>query len=257
MLLVVDIGNTNTVMGIYDGDKLKEYWRLTTSKIRTSDEYAVWIRNFLFLKGLKNNCFSDALVSCVVPPSLPALLCCLKNYWKIEALVLDPRDDYGMPVLYENPSEVGADRIANALGALKHYEKPVIIVDFGTATTFCGINEKGEYLGGIITPGIQISSEALFQRASKLPRVSMQKPDSFIGTTTVGSIQSGLYYGYLSMIDGIIERMDKDLGGAKSIIATGGYARFYTKDSRFINCVDDQLTLKGLKIAFDRMKSAP
>lgn len=252
MLLAVDVGNTNTVFGVFDGKDLKVSWRVSTQANRSVDEYRVLLSRLFELEELSLGTISSAIISCVVPTVLEALPVSIVKMFGLEPMVVGPGVKTGMPIFYNNPSEVGADRIVNAVAGYDRFQQQTIVVDFGTATTFDCVSEKGEYLGGLIAPGIHISMEALFQFASKLPRVTMCWPDKVIGKSTVHSIQSGLLYGYVEMVDGIVRRIGREMGGNPKVIATGGLARLITREARTINVIDELLTLTGLRIIHER-----
>ena len=255
MLLVIDIGNTNTSLGVYDGDKLVAHWRLTTARSRTVDEWGVHARNLFALAGLDFKSIDAIAIASVVPPLNFTLKQMAERYFHLTPLFIDHTVDTGVPILYQPPSDVGADRIVDAVAAIQKYGAPCIVVDFGTATTFDAINSQGEYLGGVITPGITISANALFERAAKLPRVEIKRPENVIGSATVEAMQSGLYHGYVGLVDGILRKMIDELGGAPKVIATGGLAPLITKGSKFIQNVDENLTLDGLRLVYERQKS--
>jgi len=256
VLLVVDIGNTNVSLGIYDygpdGSELSNHWRLTTHRELTSDELAISIRALFSHEGRHTDEVTDVIISSVVPPLLPIWERVFEKLFDAAPLVVGPGVRTGMPVRYENPREVGADRIVNAVAAFELYGGPIIAVDFGTATTFDCVSAQGEYLGGVITPGIHISMEALFERASKLHRVEIAKPRTVIGKTTTGALQSGLLYGYAGMVDSMVERIRGELGSEARVIATGGLARLISSESASIERVDPFLTLIGLRILFEK-----
>lgn len=252
MLLVIDVGNTNTSLGVYDGEELVAHWRLTTARERTVDEYGVHARNLFQLAGLDFKAITAVAIASVVPPLNFTLRRMSEDYFHHAPLFVDHTTDTGVPILYNPPSDVGADRIVDAVAAIHKYGSPCIIVDFGTATTFDAINERGEYLGGVITPGINISSDALFARTAKLPRVEIKRPSSVIGSSTVGSMQSGLYYGYAGLVDGILKRMREELGEKVRVIATGGLAPLIATGSDYIEEIDDILTLEGLRLVYER-----
>jgi type III pantothenate kinase len=254
MLLVIDIGNTNTSLGVYEGERLVTHWRLTTARSRTVDEWGVHARNLFALAGLDFKSIDAIAVASVVPPLNFTLKQMAERYFNLTPLFIDHTVDTGVPILYEPPSDVGADRIVDAVAAIRKYGAPCIVVDFGTATTFDAINSKGEYLGGVITPGIAISSDALFQRAAKLPRVEIKRPENVIGSTTVEAMQSGLYHGYAGLVDGILSRMIDELGGTPKVIATGGLAPLIAKGSKLIQDVDENLTLDGLRLVYERTR---
>lgn len=255
MLLVFDVGNTNMVLGIYEGKELKNYWRISTDKAKTSDEYGMLINNLFQYDNVDKDLIKDIIISSVVPNVMHSLENFCIKYFNKQPLIVGPGIKTGLNIKYDNPKQVGADRIVNAVAAIEKYKSPMIIIDFGTATTFCAISEHGEYLGGTIAPGIKISSEALFQRASKLPRVELLKPGTTICKNTVSAMQSGIIYGYVGLVDKIIYMMKKELGNDDiKVIATGGLSSLIASETDSIDCVDKNLTLDGLKIIYDKNK---
>jgi len=252
MLLTIDVGNTNTVLGVFRGEELVANWRLTTARHQTVDEYGVLTRNLLALAELDRASITGLIISSVVPPINSTLAEMSRRYLGLKALFVEPGVKTGMPVLYDNPLDVGADRIVNGVAAFAQYGGPCIVVDFGTAITFDAISAKGEYLGGIITPGLGISSEALFARAARLPRVEIKDPGKIVGTNTVTSMQAGLYYGAVDMVDGLLTRMKAELGSATKVVATGGQANLVGKVSKHIQHTDEFLTLTGLRLIWNK-----
>ena len=255
MLLVIDIGNTNTSLGVFDGENLTANWRLTTARERTGDEWGVHTRNLFALAGLDFKSIDAIAIASVVPPLNFTLKRMAEVYFRVTPLFVDHTIETGVPILYQPPSDVGADRIVDAVAAIRKYGAPCIVVDFGTATTFDAINAMGAYLGGVITPGITISSDALFERAAKLPRVEIKRPEKVIGSATVEAMQSGLYYGYVGLVDDILRRMIAELGGSPRVIATGGLAPLIAKGSRYVEIVDETLTLEGLRLVYERQRA--
>lgn len=257
MLLVIDVGNTNTVLGLFDQDQLLHDWRIRTEIDHTIDEYGVLIYNLyqsirMKAKEMKN--VRAIIISCVVPPMLNILEPLCVKYFNIKPMIVGPGIKTGMPIFYDNPKEVGADRIVNAVAAFDKYRQETIIVDFGTATTFDYVSPRGEYMGGCISPGIVISSEALFKRASKLPRVEFGKPRTIITKDTVSAIQAGIMFGYAGLVDGIVNRMKAEVKSNPLVIATGGLARVVAQEARTIDKIEEMLTLDGLRIIYERNK---
>jgi type III pantothenate kinase len=252
MLLALDVGNTNVTIGVFDGPQLAARWRLRTVHEQTADEWGILLRNLFALSSLGLPPIDGIIVSSVVPPLDSNLALMATRYFGMEALFITPRTDTGMPICYDNPREVGADRIVNSVAAFRKYGGPCVVVDLGTAITFDAISAKGEYLGGLICAGIGISVDALFSKTARLPLVDFREPERLIGSNTVGSMQSGLYYGSIGMIDGIIERLIAELGPDTRTVATGGQARLIARGSRFLKQTDDDLTLEGLALLWER-----
>jgi type III pantothenate kinase len=253
MLLAIDVGNTNIVYGLIDGTKLVHQFRVETNRNRTSDEYAVIVRQLLSMHDIEPKKVTAAIIASVVPALTEPMNALVRRAFGLEALVVGPGIKTGMSILYENPREVGADRIVNAVAAYERFKNGLIVVDFGTATTFDCVTPKGEYMGGVIAPGIQISADALFARAAKLPRVEITKPPKVVGRNTQHSMQSGIVYGYVGLVDGLVERLYDEMGFSPcDIIATGGLARLIAPLSRTIKEVDDELTITGLRILYER-----
>ena len=253
-LLVVDVGNTNIVLGIYRDDILVNSWRMATARDRTADEYGIMTK--LLIGDSFAGEIEGAIVSSVVPPLNSAMSWMIDKYFGIKPLFVEPGVKTGIGIHVDNPQEVGADRIVNCVVAHDVHGGPLIIVDFGTATTFDLVTADANYAGGVIAPGIQISAEALFARASRLPRVDIKRPPHVVGTNTVFNMQSGLYFGYLALVDGILARIKREVSGIKRVIATGGLASLFVEDSEHIDEIDSELTLKGLKIIYDRNRVA-
>lgn len=255
MILVCDVGNTNIVLGVYNGKDIIKDWRISTDRNKTSDEYGVLIKQLFEYENLKLDNIEAVIISSVVPTIIHELESMTKRYFKTEAIIIGPGIKTGMNIKYDNPKEVGADRIVNAVAAYEKFGGPIIIVDFGTATTFCFISEEGDYIGGVISPGITISSEALFQKASKLPRVELTKPEKVLNKNTINSMQSGIIYGYVGLVDYIVEKMEEELQvKPKEVIATGGLAPIIASESKKITRVEKMLTLEGLRIIYEKNK---
>ncbi len=252
MIVVMDVGNTNIVFGVYEGKKLLNHWRMTTDKDKTSDEFGMFLMNIFNHEKIDVGNIEAVVIASVVPPIMYSLEHAIKKYFKLDPIVVGPGIKTGINIKYENPREVGADRIVNAVAALEIYKGPLIIVDFGTATTFCAVTSNAEYLGGVICPGIKISAEALFQKAAKLPRIDLAKPDTVIGRNTVSSMQSGIVYGYVGKVDYIVKRMKKEMKEDNiKVIATGGLARMIASESETIDEISSLLALDGLRIIYD------
>ncbi|MTI68022.1 MAG: type III pantothenate kinase [Firmicutes bacterium] len=255
MILVFDVGNTNIVLGVYEDKKLLKYWRISTDRNKTSDEYGMLIDRLFTYNGLNLQEVESVIISSVVPTLMYSLQAMSIKYCKKEPLIVGPGIKTGMNIKYDNPKEVGADRIVNAIAAYEKYGGPLILVDFGTATTFCAVSKDGDYLGGVIAPGIKISSEALFRSAAKLPKVEIKKPKTVISKNTINSMQSGIVYGYTGSVDYIVDRISKELNDdVKHVIATGGLASLIASESKKIDKIDKLLTLEGLRIIYERNK---
>lgn len=252
MLLVMDVGNTNTTLGVFEGKTLRAQWRLTTNRKQTADEYGILTRNLFMLEGIQSSEIAGVMIASVVPPLNYVLEEMSRKYFHMKPLFLEPGTKTGMAIHYDNPLEVGADRIADSVAAFEKYGGPCIIVDFGTAITFDVVSEKGEYIGGVIAPGVGISAEALFQQTARLPRVEIREPQKVIGSNTVASIQSGLFYGAVAMMDGVLDRLQAVLGKSVKVVATGGQAGLVASASKYKPPVDSALTLEGLRIIFER-----
>ena len=252
MIFVFDVGNTNTVLGVYDGEELTHHWRIETNRNKTDDEYGMLIKSLFDFANLALSDISGIIISSVVPPIMFALEKMCIRYFNLKPLVVGPGVKTGLDIKYDNPKEVGADRIVNAVAAIHKYGSPLIIVDFGTATTYCYITEDKQYLGGAIAPGIGISTEALYTRAAKLPRIEIVRPEGVIGRNTVSAMQSGILYGYVGQVEGIVNRMKNESKQTPTVIATGGLASLIAQESSVIDIVDPFLTLKGLQLIYKR-----
>ncbi|MBY7141646.1 type III pantothenate kinase [Virgibacillus sp. NKC19-3] len=251
MLFVLDVGNTNTVLGVFEQGELKHEWRIKTDRHKTGDEYGVLIKSLFDYKELTFSDIDGVIISSVVPPIMLALEEMCHLYFRLEPFIVGRETARStLKMSYPNPNEIGADRIVNAVGGIKIYGAPLIIIDFGTATTFCYINDQEEYVGGIISPGINVSMEALYSKASKLPKIEIQAPDNVIGTSTVEAMQSGVFNGYVAQVEGIIARMKQQMNTNPKVIATGGLAALIGDTSESIDHVDTYLTLKGLNLIY-------
>ena len=251
-ILVLDVGNTNIVLGLYEGGVLKHHWRIATVRERTSDELGILIKSLFQDQGADVQGVDGIVISSVVPPLMTALENMCQTYFHRAPLIIGPGIKTGLPIKYENPRDVGADRIVNAVAGIYHYGPPLIIVDFGTATTFCVIDELGQYLGGVIAPGIKISTEALYQRAAKLPRIELIRPRTVVGRNTVSSMQSGVIYGFTGLVDGIVNRIREEIDLPFKVVATGGLAALVHAESQTIEHIHEDLTLEGLRILWER-----
>ena len=260
MLLAIDVGNTNIVLGVFDRTTLIQSWRLQTLRERTSDELGLLVEGLFNHSGIDRKRVAGIIISSVVPPLTGTMCAMVEQYFNRPPLVVDPARNAGMPILYENPLEVGADRIVNAIAAYEQFGskdgQPLIVCDFGTATTLDAVSANGEYLGGAICPGVSISADALFQRAARLPRIEVRKPATVVGRTTVGAMESGLFFGYVGMVEGLVRRMSQELGGQAICVATGGLAAVIAPETKLFQHVDVDLTLQGLRIVWDRNQPA-
>lgn len=251
-ILVLDVGNTNITVGIYEGNRLNHHWRTTTVRDRTADEMGIFIKGLFRDKGFHEKNLDGIVVSSVVPPIMTAIEEMCQSYFHHSPLIVGPGIKTGLSIKYENPRDVGADRIANAVAAIQTFGPPLIVVDFGTATTFCVIDEKSQYLGGVIAPGIKIATEALFQNAAKLPRIELVRPKSVVGRNTITSMQSGVIFGFVGQVDGIVERIRQEISLPFQVVATGGLASLVSADSKTIQHTSPYLTLDGLRILWER-----
>ncbi len=256
MLLAIDVGNTNIVLGVFDGTALVQSWRLHTVRERTLDELGLLVEGLFAHGGVKRGDITAIVLGSVVPPVTGTVSGMIARYFRLQPLIIDPVGNSGMPIRYENPAEVGADRIVNAIAAYEQFGRaanlPLIVCDFGTATTLDAVSAAGEYLGGAICPGVTISADALFQRAARLPRIDVRKPAQVVGRTTVGAMESGLFYGYVGMVEGLVRRMRDELGGRAVCVATGGLASVIAPETDLIQHVDIDLTLHGLRMVWER-----
>ncbi len=256
MLLAIDVGNTNIVLGVFDGDTLIQSWRLQSLRERTADELGLLVDGLFAHSRIERVQVRGLIVGSVVPPLTPTVIGMAQRYFGVRTVTVDPAVNTGMSILYENPWEVGADRIVNSVAAYEKFgrsaDAPLVVVDFGTATTLDAVSALGEYLGGAICPGVQISADALFQRAARLPRIDVRKPATIVGRTTVGAMESGLFYGYVGMVEGLVRRMTDELGGRTVCVATGGLAEVIAPETPLIQFVDPDLTLHGLRIVWER-----
>jgi len=254
MILVIDVGNTHTVLGIYNGKKLENYWRISTDLDKTEDEYGMLLKNLLSNSKLFFSDIKSVIISCVIPPVSWILKKMSKDYFKVTAIVVGPGTKTGICIKLDNPKEVGADRIVNAIAAYELYGGPVIIVDFGTATTFCAVDKEGNYLGGAIAPGIGISEKALSEKTAKLPKIELIDPKKSIGSNTITAMQSGIFYGYLGLTGELIRRIKKELGEDSLVVATGGEAELIGNTSNEIDKINPFLTLEGLRLVYEMNK---
>jgi type III pantothenate kinase len=258
MLLAIDVGNTNIVLGVFEGERLVRSWRLMTVRDRTGDELGLLVEGLFASAALDRAAVTGVILASVVPPLTSSIQAMVEQSFGRHALTVEPGLDTGMRILYDNPADVGADRLVNGIAAYETYGRrsgqPLVVVDFGTATTFDAISAKGEYLGGAICPGVQISADALFQRAARLPRIEVRKPATVVGRTTVGAMEAGLYWGYVSMVEGLVLRMTRELGGVATCVATGGLAAVIASETPAIHHVEPELTLHGLRIVWTRQR---
>ncbi|HET6980330.1 MAG TPA: type III pantothenate kinase [Pyrinomonadaceae bacterium] len=255
MLLAIDAGNTNITLGVFDGEDLRAQWRLVTDHDKGSDEYASDLRSLFEGANVDLGKIDAVVIASVVPPLDQTLSRMVQECFRLTPLFVNHTVDTGLKILYDSPSDVGADRIVDAVAAVTKYGAPCIVVDFGTATTFNAVNAEHEYLGGVIAPGIMISAEALFLRAAKLPRVEIKRPEKVIGSSTIGAMQSGIYHGYAGLVDGVLEKMIAEMNTQPHVIATGGFAPLIANASRFIEKVDGTLTLDGLRLVYERTRA--
>lgn len=252
LIFVFDVGNTNIVLGVYDQEELKHHWRIETNRHRTEDEFGMIVKNLFDHVGLSFTDIDGIIISSVVPPIMFSLDRMCQKYFHLKPLIVGPGIKTGLDIKYENPREVGADRIVNAVAAIHEYGSPLVIVDFGTATTYCYVNDHNQYMGGAIAPGIGISTEALYSRAAKLPRIEISRPEDVIGKNTVSAMQAGIVYGYVGQVEGIVKRMKDKSAVPPKVIATGGLANLIAQESNIIDVIDPFLTLKGLQLIYKR-----
>ncbi|MBS4221074.1 type III pantothenate kinase [Bacillus sp. FJAT-49711] len=252
LIFVLDVGNTNIVLGVYQGNDLKYHWRIETSRHKTEDEFGMAINALFQHVGLRFEDINGIIISSVVPPIMFTLERMCVKYFEEKPLIVGPGIKTGLNIKYENPREVGADRIVNAVAGIHEYGSPLVIVDFGTATTFCYINERSEYMGGVIAPGIGISTEALYSKAAKLPRIEITHVDEIIGKNTVAAMQAGILFGFVGQVEGIVKRIIEKSKHKPTVIATGGLANLIASETKMIDIVDQDLTLKGLQLIYKR-----
>jgi type III pantothenate kinase len=252
MLLVFDIGNSNIVLGTYEGKKLLRHWRISTDRSKTGDEYGMLINNLFRYQGIRMTDIDAIIISSVVPPLMVPMVKMCERYFHIHPLVVGPGIKTGVRLKYENPREIGADRIVNVVGAYEQYGGPLIVIDIGTATTFDVVADNGDFLGGVIAPGLGSSADALFQRAAKLPRIELVTPKNVICRNTITGMQAGIIFGYVGQIDEIVRRIKKEMGTEMKVVATGGYARMISRESQTIDKIDHFLTLTGLRVLYER-----
>lgn len=256
MILLVDVGNTNIVLGVYENNKYLASWRISTDAKKTSDEYAIQVMQLFSMSGLDHNLVEGVILSSVVPNIMYSLEHMIRKCFRMDPIIVGPGIKTGINIKYDNPKEVGADRIVNAVAAHEIYKRSLIIIDFGTATTFCAVTKNGDYLGGNICPGIKISADALFERAAKLPRIELEKPKTVICKNTVSSMQAGIIYGYIGQVGYIVSKMKQEMKALGEeepmVLATGGLAKLIASESKIIDKIDNELTLEGLKIIYEK-----
>ena len=252
MLLVIDVGNTNTVLGVFEGETLLHHWRVWTDREKTSDEYGILLRNLYDASDFSSREIKAIIIASVVPPLTPTIMELCERYFGLTPMIVGPGIKTGISIKMDNPKEVGADRIVNAVAVFAKHHRPAIVVDFGTATTFDYVSSTGDYMGGVIAPGVNISAEALFLHASKLPRVEVARPPHVVGKNTVAAMQAGIFYGYVGLVEGIVERMKRELRCDPLVVATGGLARAIAAETPKIQIIDENLTLEGLRIIYEK-----